>query len=70
MSQGTVVTFDAHRGIGVVESEDGVRLDFHCTRIADGSRSVPTGAKIRFEVVPGSLGRWEASEIVLVSVAT
>jgi cold shock CspA family protein len=61
-----VIAFDAHRGIGVVESDDGVHHDFHCTRIADGSRSVPTGAKVRFEVVAGSLGRWEASEIALI----
>jgi cold shock CspA family protein len=63
MSRGTVVEFDAHRGLGVIEAPDGTRLDFHCTRIADGSRSVPVGEPVRFTVVPGALRRWEGSEI-------
>jgi cold shock CspA family protein len=36
---------------------------FHCTAIADGSRTVETGRRVRFDVVPGLLGRWEASGI-------
>ena len=64
---GTVVEFDAERGRGVVEDAGGARLDFHCTRVADGSRSVPVGATVRYEVVPGALGRWEAAAIEVVS---
>jgi cold shock CspA family protein len=64
---GTVVEFDAERGRGVVEDVGGARLDFHCTRVADGSRSVPVGATVRYEVVPGALGRWEAAAIEVVA---
>ena len=61
--QGTVVAFDDHVGLGEVETADGTRFPFHCTRIADGSRTVPMGAAVTFEVVPGPLGRWEATSV-------
>jgi cold shock CspA family protein len=61
--RGTVVTFDDAAGYGEVEDADGARVWFHCTAIADGSRSVPVGTAVRFVVVPGHLGRWEAGAI-------
>jgi hypothetical protein len=60
---GTVVAFDAHRGLGELEDENGHRYPFHCTRIADGSRNIPVGVKVEFAVAPGPLGRWEAVAI-------
>jgi cold shock CspA family protein len=59
---GNVVDFDEHRGLGTVEA-DGTRYPFHCTAIADGSRTVEVGTTVRFEVRPGPLGRWEASHL-------
>jgi cold shock CspA family protein len=61
--EGVVIQFDAHRGLGEVEAEDGGRYPFHCTRIADGSRTIAVGAKVEFVIVPGLPGRWEAAEI-------
>ena len=61
---GTVDTFDEARGLGTVRSDDGAVLAFHCTAIADGSRRVAVGQPVRFIVVPGRLGRWEAGRIV------
>lgn len=61
--RGTVVDFDADRGFGTVRGDDGTGYFFHCTAIADGSRMVPVGAVVAFEVVPGHLGRWEAAEL-------
>lgn len=61
--RGVVVAFDAARGLGEVEAEDSRRYPFHCTRIADGSRTIPVGAKVEFVVVPGLPGRWEAAHI-------
>jgi cold shock CspA family protein len=61
--RGKVVEFDDHVGLGVVEGEDGTRLPFHCTALADGSRTVKRGAKVRFEVEPGGLGAWEAANL-------
>jgi cold shock CspA family protein len=63
VTEGVVVQFDEGRGLGEIEDEDGRRYPFHCTRIADGSRDVPVGAKVEFTVAPGHLGRWEAVAI-------
>lgn len=57
---GSVSTFDAHRGLGVIVDSDGNEFAFHCTGIADGSRQIAEGASVRFDLVAGRLGRWEA----------
>ena len=61
---GIVDTFDEARGLGTVRTDGGDVLDFHCTAIADGSRRIPEGQPVRFVVVAGRLGRWEAAHIV------
>ncbi len=60
---GHVATFDEHRGYGTVRDETGEEWFFHCTAITDGTRTIPEGARVRFEVVPGHLGRWEAGAV-------
>jgi CspA family cold shock protein len=60
---GTVAHFDEHKGLGTVRSDDGRELPFHCTSIADGSRTVEAGARVNFSVVAGHLGRWEAADL-------
>lgn len=59
---GSVAEFDPERGLGVIETADGTRYEFHCVEIADGSRSIPIGVEVDFEPLP-KLGRWEASDI-------
>lgn len=59
---GLVVEFDEPRGLGTIEAE-GVRYPFHCTAIADGTRTIEEGAAVDFEVRAATLGRWEATEI-------
>jgi cold shock CspA family protein len=61
--QGTVVEFDDPRGLGVVRADDGVDYPFHCTAVADGTRSIAEGSSVSFRVVPGRLGRWEAAAL-------
>jgi cold shock protein len=61
--RGTVASFDEARGYGTVRAEDGRDLFFHCTQIADGTRTIPVGAGVTFEVVPGHNGRWEATGV-------
>ena len=61
--RGTVLEFDDHKGYGYVQAADGARLFFHCTAIVDGSRTIAVGAEVSFDVVPGNLGRWEATRI-------
>lgn len=60
---GTVVEFDEHRGLGTVRRDDGVEYPFHCVAIADGSRTIAPGTRVRWRVTPGRLGRWEAMGI-------
>ncbi|MGH8972316.1 MAG: hypothetical protein ACRD0C_03840 [Acidimicrobiia bacterium] len=60
---GVVTSFDEGRGLGEIEDEDGRRYPFHCTRIADGTRTIPVRTKVEFAVIPGLPGRWEAAEI-------
>jgi cold shock CspA family protein len=60
---GRVVAFDAHAGLGEIAADDGTRYPFHCTQIADGTRSIDVGADVTFATMPGPLGRWEASVI-------
>jgi cold shock CspA family protein len=61
---GTVVAFDEARGLGVVADEDGTELGFHCTAIADGTRSIEVGRRVAFVVQPGNRGRLEARDLV------
>ena len=60
---GTVEAYDPARGWGTIVGADGERLGFHCTQIADGSRTVPVGAVVRYVRIPAHLGRWEAGSI-------
>ena len=64
---GVVADFDEQKGYGTVRADDGRELFFHCTQIADGSRTMPAGVAVTFEIVPGHLGRWEASSVTAVS---
>jgi CspA family cold shock protein len=60
---GRVVEFDERRGLGAVESSNGARYDFHCTAIADGTRTIASNARVEFTLVPGPVGRFEAGAI-------
>jgi cold shock CspA family protein len=64
---GTVTAFDEDRGLGEITTDDGAVHHFHCTGIADGSRTVEVGTPVRFGIIPGRLGRWEAWSIAKTS---
>ena len=57
---GVVTAFDEARGLGEVRDAAGVAFPFHCTQIADGTRTIEVGARVAFEAVAGHLGRMEA----------
>ena len=61
--RGTVAEFDEAKGFGTVRSDDGQELFFHCTQIADGTRTVAVGTAVEFEIRPGRRGQWEAGVI-------
>jgi cold shock CspA family protein len=61
---GVVAEFDQHAGYGTVRADgSGEELFFHCTAIADGSRTIDLDTAVTFRVVPGHNGRWEAAEV-------
>ncbi len=61
---GRVDSFDDPRGYGTVRADDGAGpWFFHCTAIADGTRTIEVGATITFEVQAGHLGRYEAVDL-------
>lgn len=66
---GRVATFDKPAGYGTVTVDDSDGSGeagewfFHCTAIADGSRSVEIGTRVHFRLAPGHLGRMEGREL-------
>ncbi|MGI8492239.1 MAG: cold shock domain-containing protein [Acidimicrobiales bacterium] len=60
---GTVDTFDAEVGLGEVRSADGTTHPFHCTQIADDSRSIDAGEEVSFVLIAGRHGRVEAASV-------
>ena len=60
---GRIVEFDGDEGLGRIEADGGASYPFHCVAIADGTRRIDLGVRVRFRVVAGLPGRWEAREI-------
>ncbi|HSL57361.1 MAG TPA: cold shock domain-containing protein [Acidimicrobiales bacterium] len=60
---GTVAAFDEAAGIGTVVDTTGRELFFHCTEIADGTRTIAAGTTVAFALVAGRRGRWEAADL-------
>ena len=56
---GVVESFDVHRGDGVVRSDEGERLYFHCVAIKDGSRQIEVDVRVRGQRRVGHVGRDE-----------
>jgi cold shock CspA family protein len=57
---GVVSAFDDASGLGEVAADDGAVYGFHCTQIADGTRTIAVGTRVQFDVVPWHQGRYEA----------
>ena len=60
---GTVSIFSTSEGQGVVTGDDQRTYRFHCTQIVGGARSIATGTAVRFDVIAGHLGKWEATRL-------
>jgi cold shock CspA family protein len=63
--RGTVTTFDTVVGLGEITRDDGWIVPFHCIVIADGTRDIPVGADVEFDLM-GKLGRYEADHVVAI----
>jgi cold shock CspA family protein len=62
--RGVVVAFDEFKGYGTVRTQDGAEHFFHCTTIADGTRTIAVGTPVTFTLRPGHRGAWEASDVL------
>jgi cold shock CspA family protein len=60
---GTVETFDEAAGLGTITADDGTTYAFHCTAIADGTRTITVKTAVDFELRPAPNGTYEASAI-------
>jgi cold shock CspA family protein len=60
--RGVVEEFDPVVGLGRIRGNDGT-FEFHCTQIADGTRTIEVGTAVIFTVRAGRLGRWEAGGV-------
>jgi len=61
---GSVTAFDATTGLGTATGADGTAYPFHCTAIADGTRTIDVGTEVVFDVTAAHGGRWEARGLV------
>lgn len=53
---GIVATFDDHVGAGTIAEDGQPDWPFHCTSIADGSRTIAVGTAVSFRVTAGPNG--------------
>jgi cold shock CspA family protein len=60
---GVVAHFDDNAGLGTVRTDAGDDIAFHCTAIADASRTIAVGTPVAFTLVTGHLGRFEAGVV-------
>ena len=62
--RGVVRSFDAAAGYGVLAADEPAgEWFFHCTAIADGTRTVDEGAEVTFTLAHGHRGRLEGRDI-------
>ena len=60
---GYVKSFDFEKGLGEIESDNGLELVFHCTQISDGSRSIEVNQKVIFELKFFPTANFQAANI-------
>lgn len=66
MAEGKVKWFDAAKGFGFIESEDGTDVFLHFSAIqSEGFKTVEEGQKVTFEVTKGAKGP-QASNVKVV----
>jgi cold shock CspA family protein len=60
---GRIATFDDHVGRGEIEARGGMRFPFHCTSLADGTRTIALDTEVKVRLVQGPVGALEATKI-------
>ena len=66
MNKGIVKWFNASKGFGFIEQEDGADIFVHYSAIqTDGYKSLDEGASVNFEIVEGNKGPAAANVVQL-----
>ena len=66
MQKGTVKWFNAEKGYGFIQSEDGTDVFVHFSAIqGEGYKSLDEGAAVEFEVIEGAKGSQAANVVKL-----
>ncbi len=66
MQKGTVKWFNAEKGYGFIQSEDGTDVFVHFSAIqSEGYKSLDEGAAVEFEVIEGAKGPQAANVVKL-----
>ncbi len=60
---GVVTSFDDAAGLGTITADDGTAFAFHCTAIADGTRTIAVDTAVDFEPRAARNGTYEAGAI-------
>ena len=60
---GVVTSFDDAAGLGTITADDGTAFAFHCTAIADGTRTIAVDTAVAFEKRAARNGTYEAAGI-------
>ena len=60
--QGVVTQFDEYVALGEITDSTGRVWPFHCVSIADGTRTIDTGAKVQFETA------WRVARVEAVDI--
>ena len=61
--RGRVADYDDHKGWGHIATADGRLLFFHCTAIADGTRTIPADVDVDYDEVTDPRGKPEAANV-------
>jgi cold shock CspA family protein len=61
--RGIVAAFNEQRGDGVMLTNNGESLYFHCVAIADGTRTIAPGTEVIAQRVVGHLGSDEVISV-------
>ena len=68
---GVVAAFDDHAGAGVItDAATGEQWYVHCTRLANGDRSIAVGTVVTYRTEPGPTGQEAVAVAVAVAVVS